>query len=109
MKNHFLTLCLAAAMLVAGTASYAQKADGQSACDKWVNNTMNKLTLEEKIGQLIVARVPTKKATKKQKKEFRECITKYKVGGLCFFAGKCDEQLAQTKEYKQLSQTPLLI
>lgn len=109
MKNHFLTLCLAATMLIAGTASYAQKADGQSACDKWVNNTMNKLTLEEKIGQLIVARVPTKKATKKQKKEFRECITKYKVGGLCFFAGKCDEQLAQTKEYQQLSQTPLLI
>ena len=109
MKNHFLSLCLALAILFAGSVSQAQKANEQSACDKWVNNTMNKLTLEEKIGQLIVARVPTNKATKKQKKEFRECITKYKVGGLCFFAGKCNEQLAQTKEYQQLSQTPLLI
>lgn len=109
MKFKLLATIFAITAIIGLPQTKAQNANGQSACDKWVNTTMGKLTLEEKIGQLIVARVPTSKATKKQKTEFRECITKYKVGGLCFFAGKCDEQLAQTKEYQKLSQTPLLI
>lgn len=107
MKIRTFSAILATAFLFCFQQTMAQ--NNNSACDKWVNNTMSKMTLEEKIGQLIVARVPTKTATKKQKKEFRESITKYNVGGLCFFAGKCDEQLAQTKEYQQLSKTPLLI
>ena len=101
MKIRTFSAILATAFLFCFQQTMAQ--NNNSACDKWVNNTMSKMTLEEKIGQLIVARVPTKTATKKQKKEFRESITKYNVGGLCFFAGKCDEQLAQTKEYQQLS------
>lgn len=108
MKKTTAILIVASLFATVITAK-AQTAKNSSACDKWVNNTISKLSMEEKIAQLIVARVPTKNATKKQKKEFREYITKYKVGGLCFFAGKSEEQLAQTKEYQQLSQTPLLI
>ncbi|MBR5029103.1 MAG: beta-N-acetylglucosaminidase, partial [Bacteroidales bacterium] len=110
MKKTTITFLLTSILLFCSIAATAQnKEGGNSACNKWVNNTMSKMTLEEKIGQLIIARVPTKTATKKQKKEFRESITKYNVGGLCFFAGKSEEQLAQTKEYQQLSKTPLLI
>lgn len=109
MKKRMFALALAIGVLLGISPVMAQNGDGQSDCDKWVNSTVAKLTLEEKIGQLIIARVPTKTATKKAKKAFRESIVKYKVGGLCFFSGKCEEQLSQTKEYQQLSQLPLLI
>ncbi len=102
-------ILFAVAMLAAAKLVSAQNAKSTTPCDKWVNTTMSKLTLEEKIAQLIVVRVPTKTATPKAKKAFRESLVKYKVGGVCFFAGKCNEQLAQTKEYQQLAQTPLLV
>ena len=111
MKIKTLIILIMNVVFALGTTMVGaqNKGGGQSACDKWVSTTISKLTLEEKIAQLMVPRVPTKNATKKAKKEFRDCITKYKVGGLCFFAGKSEEQIAQTKEYQQLSQIPLLI
>lgn len=42
---------------------------------------MTRLSLQEKVGQLIVATIPAK-ATKENKKQIRELAKKYKVGGL---------------------------
>lgn len=111
MKN--TRTCIFALLAIVFCLNVPQTADCQKkkdyiGCDEWVNATVEKMTLEEKIAQLMVVRVPTK-MTPKVKKSFLENITKYKVGGLCFFAGKCDEQLAQTREYQKLAETPLLI
>ncbi len=111
MKNN--TTCVLALLAIVfclnlPQTAVCQKKKDYMACDAWVNATMEKMTLEEKIAQLMVVRVPTK-MTPKAKKAFLENITRYKVGGLCFFAGKCADQLEQTKEYQKLAETPLLI
>ncbi|WP_204311522.1 glycoside hydrolase family 3 N-terminal domain-containing protein, partial [Stenotrophomonas maltophilia] len=39
----------------------------------------------------------------------KELITKYNVGGLCFFQGGPVRQAILTNEYQQLAKTPLMI
>lgn len=75
---------------------------------QWVDSMMAQLTLEEKIGQLMMVRVP-RNMNAKQQKEFSQLITEQKVGGICFFAGTCADQLEQTKRYQKMAPIPLLV
>ena len=75
---------------------------------QWVDSVMATLSLEEKIGQLMIVRVPTKMKPKDEK-AFNKLITDYHVGGVCFFAGTAVEQLKQTKQYQRMSKVPLFI
>ena len=74
----------------------------------WVNTTYQKMSLEEKIGQLfmvLVASDQDKSATDKIKTLIRE----EHLGGIIFSTGGPLRQAKLTNEYQALSKTPLLI
>ncbi|NNJ89973.1 MAG: serine hydrolase [Eudoraea sp.] len=75
---------------------------------QWVNTTYQKMSLEEKIGQLfmvLVASDQNKSATDKIKTLIRE----EHLGGIIFSTGGPLRQAKLTNEYQELSKIPLLI
>ena len=85
-KYVFLVGCLLGMILMMFPVQAQEKitpllATDEARCQQWVDSVMSHLSLQEKIGQLLVPRVPAvaDKATKKQLKEW---VRKYKIGGL---------------------------
>lgn len=78
------------------------------AASQWADSIANTLTIEQKIGQLMVVRVPLD-MSKKEARKFERNIEKWQVGGVCFFAGTARKELEQTKQYQKLAQVPLLV
>ncbi|MGB7785882.1 MAG: glycoside hydrolase family 3 N-terminal domain-containing protein [Salinimicrobium sp.] len=73
----------------------------------WVDSLMNKLTLEEKIGQLIMVAAYSNKG-EKHKEEILKLIEEQKIGGLIFFQGDPETQVELMNEYQEASKLPLL-
>ena len=76
--------------------------------DLWVNSVMNKMNLDEKIGQLFMIAAYSNK-DQKHINEVSYIIKKYKIGGLIFFQGGQVRQANLTNYYQSRSKTPLLI
>lgn len=74
----------------------------------WVDSVMSTFTLDQKIGQLLMVRVPTNMKSK-DAKSFEKVLTDYHVGGVCFFAGTATQQLQQTVRYQRLAEFPLFV
>ena len=74
----------------------------------WIETTLSKLTLEQRIAQLMVVRVPLN-MNDNQYKEFSERMNGYCVGGFCFFAGTAERQAPMTRRFQQDARVPLLI
>ena len=75
---------------------------------KWVDSVFNSLTLEEKIGQLLLPRgnysgKPHDTAMLKQ------WVRDYKIGGIVFFASSPSTQALLTNELQSMSRVPMLI
>ena len=81
---------------------------GLAAANKWADKKIKHLSLSEKVGQMMIVRVPLT-MTKKQQHEFEKNFSKYNVGGVCFFKGTAPIQLERTRRYQQLSDIPLLV
>lgn len=83
-------------------------ATDESRCAQWVDSVISQLSLQEKIGQLLVPKVPAvvDKTTKKQLKEW---VRKYKIGGLLFGKGTAEGQLVLTNQAQKDAKVPLLI
>lgn len=77
-------------------------------CRQWVDSVMTRLSLQEKVGQLIVATIPAK-ATKENKKQIRELAKKYKVGGLLFAEGTPEEQAILTNLAQKNASVPVMV
>lgn len=75
---------------------------------KWVDSVFRKLSLEEKIAQLFVLAAYSNRDSV-HIKEISEAISKYKIGGLCFFQSNAVEQVRLTNIYQSLSKVPLMI
>lgn len=123
------TLIILLAIIIVAPVSYAQKNKGKKKPSKthqtakkeattnpqvaemnaWADSVMATLSLEEKIAQLMIVRVPTKMNDAKEKRQFDKMMKEYKPGGLCFFAGKAPQQLELTKQYQRSSRVPLFI
>jgi len=93
--------------------SYGQQIDPLLTTDvenqeKWVENTMNKLSLDEKIGQLFMIQAYSNK-DRKHKAYIKKMIRKYHVGGLIFMQGTPEKQAQLTNYYQSTSKIPLLI
>ena len=74
----------------------------------WEEEQLQKMSLEEKIGQLfMVAAYSNKDAAHITATE--KLINDYHIGGLIFFQGKSRKQAELTNYYQDLSKTPLLI
>lgn len=74
--------------------------------DPWVEAQLRQMSLEEKIGQLLMVPAYGKKGANK---ELPRWIAQYHVGGLIFMQGSPSVQAALTNSYQQQAKLPLLI
>lgn len=108
-------ICLTTIFLGGGAfRTYAQTEDSflptaaDVRCRQWVDSVYSHLTIQEKIGQLIVTTFPAK-ATSKTEKQIAELAEKYQVGGLLFAEGTPEEQAILTNIAQKKSKVPMLI
>lgn len=83
------------------------KADSQE-CKEWVESRLAKMTLKEKIGQLFIHTVPLHD-TETNRKNIRNAIKEYKIGGILFSDGKVVNQVTLTNYAQELADIPLMI
>ncbi|MCX8161118.1 MAG: glycoside hydrolase family 3 protein [Candidatus Saccharicenans sp.] len=78
---------------------------------QWVEKTIRKMTLEEKIGQLVVARYTGEffNFDSPYLKKLEELVRNYHLGGLILFGGEALETAYFTNHFQKLSKIPLLI
>ena len=98
-------VAVALAVAVAFWGAPAQGASSASAEDRWVNSTLAKMTLQEKVGQLFVVNCygisvrdpdpPAVAANQNAYKldNFEQVISKYKVGGIFYFGSNYQNPL----------------
>jgi beta-N-acetylhexosaminidase len=79
--------------------------------DKWVRATLSRLTLDEKIGQMVACRYNGRffGADSDYLGDLKDLIIKQKIGGLIIFAGEVYETAHLTNELQALATIPLLI
>ena len=76
---------------------------------QWVNDTYNKMSLDEKIGQLFMVSVFSSHIGTKKAEEVKDFIKKYYIGGIIFSKGGPKRQAKLTNEYQALSKIPLFM
>ena len=74
----------------------------------WVNSILNSMTLDEKIGQLLMVQAYSTNDTVNEKL-VEELITKYHAGNIIFMQGTPQKQAELTNRYQKVSKHPLLI
>ena len=74
----------------------------------WVDSIMQTLTLDQRIAQLMVVRVPLD-MDDKQAKAFSELMNGYGVGGVCFFVGTAERQASMTRRFQRDARVPLMV
>jgi hypothetical protein len=74
----------------------------------WVDSVLEKLSLEEQIGQMIMIWAYSNKGPEHERAVLRQ-ITRYKVGGILFFQGEPVEQARLTNRFQEESEIPLII
>ena len=76
--------------------------------EHWVDSVYNKLSIDERIGQLFMIAAYSNRGQEEIDK-IKTLITKHKVGGLIFFQGGPMRQAQLTNKYQAMSKIPLLI
>ena len=110
MKKTILLVLLVAAALAA-TAQQVFNKHGLTYLDpetKWVEKTMKSLSLEQRIAQLMVVRVPLN-MDDAMAAEFSATMNGYGVGGVCFFVGTAERQALMTRLFQKDAPVPLLV
>ncbi len=74
----------------------------------WADSVLNTLSLEEKIGQLIMVPGYSNQG-EKHVNHVEKLIKKYNVGGIIFFQGGPLRQTKQLNNYQKITKIPLLI
>jgi len=74
----------------------------------WVESKLNSMSVDEKIGQLMMVAAYSSKDQAHQN-EIKQIINDYQIGGLIFFKGSPVKQVKQTNAYQAISKTPMLI
>ncbi len=75
--------------------------------EKWVDSIYNKLSLDEKIGQLFFVQATAK--NKNNSEKILNDIKNFKIGGLIFSTGNPTNQAILTNKFQKASKIPLLI
>jgi len=76
--------------------------------DLWVDSVYASMTVEEKVGQLMMVRAHSDLGPK-HIAAVKEFVSDYHVGGVCFFQGTPQRQAELTREYQSLARVPLLV
>ena len=74
----------------------------------WVNNILEKMTIEEKIGQLFMIQAYSN-LEDEHEKDIVDMIQKYHIGNLIFMQGTPEKQAVLNNKYQELSKVPLMI
>lgn len=77
-------------------------------CKAWVDARLSAMSLKEKIGQLFIHTVAPLN-TAANKKNIRDAVKEYKVGGLLFSGGQLAEQVQLTNYAQGQAEVPLFI
>lgn len=88
-------------------------ASGQSWRDgnyhsKWGDSLLSAMPLREQIGQMMMVAAWSNKGPE-HAAEIEQLITRYHIGGLCFFQGHPLKQAYLTNYYQQISAIPMLV
>lgn len=75
---------------------------------KWVDSILNKMTIDEKIGQLFMVQAYSNK-DEKHCMSIDSLIKNYHIGGLIFMQGTPEKQAILTNNFQSSSKIPLLI
>ena len=75
---------------------------------EWVNAAYNKMTLEEKVGQLFMVSIGSNDG-KAATDRISDLIEKHKLGGVIFLKGEPTKQVQLTNDFQAKSKIPLLI
>ena len=102
----FMLATLSAQAQTDGSRYLPSAADG--ACRQWVDSVFSRMSLHEKVGQLLVPKVMAEE-TKENKKAIKELVKKDKVGGLLFGVGTSEEQAILTNLAQSNAKVPLMI
>jgi len=86
---------------------YAQNTE-QTDKYTWMDSILNKMTIDEKIGQLIMIPVYSDK-TEKYYQDIDDLISRYHVGGLIFFQGTPTRQAELTNRFQHQARIRLFI
>jgi len=76
--------------------------------DQWVDSLMNKMTLDQKIGQLFMIQAYSNKNSQ-HLDELLQLVNKYEVGGVIFMQGGPVAQAKITNRLQNASNVPLLV
>ncbi|MFN4082406.1 MAG: glycoside hydrolase family 3 N-terminal domain-containing protein [Bacteroidia bacterium] len=76
--------------------------------NKWVDSIFNKLSLDEKIAQLMTIAVWTQRDSN-YFKEVDKLVADYKIGGVMFMKGTPHKQAVLTNRFQKLAKVPLLV
>lgn len=76
--------------------------------NEWIEEQMQKLTPDERIGQLFMVAAYSNK-DEAHSNELTNLIRQYKIGGLIFFQGTPQRQISMTNYFQAISKVPLLI
>lgn len=74
----------------------------------WVDSVFKSLTIEQKIGQLLMPR-GNYSGKPHDLPQLEEWVTKYQIGGIVFFASNPHAQISVTNRLQRISKIPLLI
>lgn len=99
-------LLLTAIILSAQTQTNFFKHANKSKMNRWVDSVYNKMTLDEKIGQLFI---PIAEPNNSWKGRIGNYINKQYVGGILFSGGTVTQQAEITNYAQSISKTPLFI
>ncbi|MFZ3274925.1 MAG: glycoside hydrolase family 3 N-terminal domain-containing protein, partial [Lutibacter sp.] len=106
-KILFLVLLLNCAFLEAQNLDPLRTNDAV-AQTKWVDSILNKMTIDEKIGQLFMVQAYSN-LDDKHSIFIDSLIENYHIGGLIFMQGTPEKQAVLTNNYQSISKIPLLI
>lgn len=84
------------------------KAEQDKACEAWVEKTISRMSLKEKIGQLFIYTLAPVRS-KANLAGLREAVHTYKVGGLLFSGGLATNQAVLTNYAQDQAEIPLMI
>jgi beta-glucosidase-like glycosyl hydrolase/CubicO group peptidase (beta-lactamase class C family) len=76
--------------------------------ESWAVQQLEKMTLEEKIAQIIFIRIHSNKDANYNAQKIKE-IEKYQPGGVCFFQGGPVREINLTNKIQAVSKIPLLV
>ena len=99
-------------LLLTGSFAFTQKLPNlyqevnQREMNLWVDSVFDTMTLDERIGQLIVLKADPGASYREY---VLRCIKEYKIGGILFSGGALSDQAENTNVYQKASRVPLWI